>query len=113
MSLSTHVLDAGLGRPAEGVPVRLTRGTGPAATGEAEQSSANGDGSGAASPSPASPSSSAAEHPKPEGTELQELRERVERLEREVAELRVAMRHPSPSPLPGPAHDPPRFDPRL
>ena len=32
MSLSTHVLDAGLGRPAEGVPVRLTRGTGPAAT---------------------------------------------------------------------------------
>jgi len=32
MSLSTHVLDAGLGRPAEGVPVRLTRGTGPGAT---------------------------------------------------------------------------------
>lgn len=25
MSLSTHVLDAGLGRPAEGVPIRLTR----------------------------------------------------------------------------------------
>jgi 5-hydroxyisourate hydrolase len=32
MSLSTHVLDAGLGRPAEGVPIRLTRGTGAAAT---------------------------------------------------------------------------------
>ena len=32
MSLSTHVLDAGLGRPAEGVPVRLTRGTGLATT---------------------------------------------------------------------------------
>ena len=32
MSLSTHVLDAGLGRPAEGVPIRLTRGTGPEAT---------------------------------------------------------------------------------
>jgi 5-hydroxyisourate hydrolase len=32
MSLSTHVLDAALGRPAAGVPVRLTRGTGPAAT---------------------------------------------------------------------------------
>ena len=26
MSLSTHVLDAGLGRPAQGVPVRLERG---------------------------------------------------------------------------------------
>ncbi|WP_395727677.1 hydroxyisourate hydrolase [Nakamurella sp.] len=25
MSLSTHVLDAGLGRPAEGVPIQLTR----------------------------------------------------------------------------------------
>lgn len=25
MSLSTHVLDAGLGRPAEGVPIHLTR----------------------------------------------------------------------------------------
>ena len=32
MSLSTHVLDAALGRPAEDVPVRLTSGTGPAAT---------------------------------------------------------------------------------
>jgi 5-hydroxyisourate hydrolase len=27
-SLSTHVLDAGLGRPAQGVPVRLSRVTG-------------------------------------------------------------------------------------
>ncbi len=90
-------------------------GTGPAATGEAGQSSTNGDRSAAASPSPASaaPSPSAAENPKPEGTELQELRTRVERLEREVAELRSAMRNPSPSPLPDPAHDPPRFDPRL
>ncbi|WP_420120509.1 hydroxyisourate hydrolase [Nakamurella sp.] len=30
MSLSTHVLDAGLGRPAEGVPIRLTRSGDPA-----------------------------------------------------------------------------------
>jgi uncharacterized protein YceH (UPF0502 family) len=44
---------------------------------------------------------------------LEELRERVERLEGEVAELRSAMRNPSPSPSPGPAHEPPRFDPRL
>jgi uncharacterized protein len=42
-----------------------------------------------------------------------ELRERVERLEKEVAELRAAIRHPSPSPLPSPSHDPRRFDPRL
>ncbi len=31
MSLSTHVLDAGLGRPAEGVPIRLTGSGDPAA----------------------------------------------------------------------------------
>jgi uncharacterized protein YceH (UPF0502 family) len=47
------------------------------------------------------------------GDELAELRERVERLEGEVAELRAAMRNPSPSPLPRPSHDPSRFDPRL
>jgi uncharacterized protein YceH (UPF0502 family) len=90
-------------------------GAAPGATGEAERSSANGDGNAATplAPPPTSSSTSAAENPKPEGTELQELRERVERLEREVAELRFAMRNPSPSPLPGPAHDPPRFDPRL
>jgi uncharacterized protein YceH (UPF0502 family) len=89
--------------------------TAPAATAEAGRSSTNGDESAAASPSsaPARPSPSAAENPKPEGTELAELRERVERLEREVAELRFAMRNPSASPSPGPAHDPPRFDPRL
>jgi uncharacterized protein YceH (UPF0502 family) len=45
--------------------------------------------------------------------ELAELRARVERLEVEVAELRASMRHASPSPLPDPAHDPHRFDPRL
>jgi uncharacterized protein len=92
-----------------------TTGRTPVATGEAERSSPNGDASAGAShsPAPAEPSRSAAENPKPAGTELQELRERVERLEREVAELRFAMRNPSPSPLPGPAHDPPRFDPRL
>ena len=44
---------------------------------------------------------------------LEELRERVERLEGEVTELRSAMRNPSPSPSPGPAHEPPRVDPRL
>jgi hypothetical protein len=41
------------------------------------------------------------------------LGERVERLEREVAELRAAMRNPSPSAPPRPIHDPPRFDPRF
>ncbi|HEY2570997.1 MAG TPA: YceH family protein [Solirubrobacteraceae bacterium] len=82
---------------------------------EAEQTQTNGDGGGAASASSAQTSSAsgAAENPKPEGAELQELRERVERLDREVAELRFAMRNPSPDPAPGPAHDPPRFDPRL
>ncbi len=90
-------------------------GTTAAATGEAERSSTNGDGSTGASssPAPASLSPSTAENQTPGGTELQELRERIERLEREVAELRFAMRNPSPNPLPGPAHDPPRFDPRL
>jgi uncharacterized protein len=47
------------------------------------------------------------------GEELAELRERVERLEGEVAELRAAMRNPSPSAPLRPLHDPPRFDPRL
>jgi uncharacterized protein len=86
-----------------------------APTGEVEQTRTNGDGGGAAaSASPAQRlASGTAEKPKPESAELQELRERVERLEREVAELRFAMRNPSPSPLPGPAHDPPRIDPRL
>jgi uncharacterized protein YceH (UPF0502 family) len=51
--------------------------------------------------------------PSPGGGELAELRERVERLEREVAELRAAMRNPSPSAPLRPTHDPPRFDPRL
>lgn len=88
-----------------------------AATGEAGRTSTNeegGDaGTGSGSPAQGSPASGAAENPKPVSPELRELRERVERLEREVAELRFAMRNPSPSPLPGPAHDPPRFDPRL
>ncbi|HST34055.1 MAG TPA: YceH family protein [Solirubrobacteraceae bacterium] len=88
-------------------------GTVSAAT-EAEQTSTNGVGGAATSASPAQgPASGTAENPKPESAELQELRERVERLEREVAELRFAMRNPSPNPLPGPAHDPSRFDPRL
>ncbi len=94
------------------------RTPGAAPAGEAEQLSTNGDGGAvgagiSASPAQGSPASGTVENPKPEGAELRELRERVERLEREVAELRLAMRHPSPSPLPGPAHDPPRFDPRL
>jgi uncharacterized protein len=51
--------------------------------------------------------------PPQEGGELADLRERVERLEGEVAELRAAMRNPSPSTPSRPTHDPPRFDPRL
>jgi uncharacterized protein YceH (UPF0502 family) len=47
------------------------------------------------------------------GGELAELRERVERLEGEVAGLRAAMRNPSPSTPPRPIDDPPRFDPRF
>jgi uncharacterized protein YceH (UPF0502 family) len=45
--------------------------------------------------------------------QLGDLRERVVRLEGEVAELRAAMRNPSPSTPPRPIHDPPRFDPRF
>jgi uncharacterized protein len=92
-----------------------TTTTSSVATGEAERSHTNGDASGVASRSPAQaePSRSPADDPKPAATELQELRERVERLEREVAGLRFAMRNPSPSPLPQPAHDPSRLDPRL
>lgn len=51
--------------------------------------------------------------PSPDGGELAELRERVERLEGEVAGLRAAMRNPSPGTPPRPVHDPPRFDPRF
>jgi uncharacterized protein len=51
--------------------------------------------------------------PPPDGGELAELRERVERVEGEVAELRAAMRNPSPSTPPRPIHDPPGFDPRF
>lgn len=51
--------------------------------------------------------------PRPDGVQLAELRERVERLEGEVAELRAAMRNPSPSTPPRPIDDPPRFDPRF
>ena len=41
MSLSTHVLDAGLGRPAAGVPVRLERA---GALGALAEASTNSDG---------------------------------------------------------------------
>jgi uncharacterized protein YceH (UPF0502 family) len=74
---------------------------------EAEVSPA-GQGAGQAgvdSEGPAAPAS--------DGGELAELRERVELLESEVAELRAAMRNPSPSTPPRPIHDPPRFDPRF
>jgi uncharacterized protein YceH (UPF0502 family) len=81
---------------------------------KAEQTSTNGDGAAASvSSTQTSSGSGTAEDPKSESAGLHELRERVERLEREVAELRFAMRNPSPSPLPGPAHDPSGFDPRL
>jgi uncharacterized protein len=54
--------------------------------------------------------------PPPRDAELDELRERVERLEREVVELRASMRNASPgAPAvpPRPNDDPRRFDPRL
>jgi uncharacterized protein len=57
------------------------------------------------------PAAGAAE--RPGDGDLAGLGERVERLEREVAELRAAMRNPSPSTPPRPIHDPPRFDPRF
>jgi uncharacterized protein YceH (UPF0502 family) len=86
-----------------------------AASQEAEAAGANG-GTAVAGPSGQDeppPASGAAENPQRKGAELQELRERVERLEREVAELRFAMRNASPSTMPEPEHDPSRFDPRL
>jgi uncharacterized protein YceH (UPF0502 family) len=95
------------GGEAAGVPAPPLQqpGAGSAAGGEA----------GFTAPSPSRPPSApgAADDPKPDATELQELRERVERLEGEVAELRAAMRHASPSTPPRPIHDPPRFDPRF
>jgi len=72
--------------------------------GEEDETQDTRVGDGGAQPPAASP---------PPGAELAELAARVERLEREVAELRAAMRHPSVSPLPSPSHDPRRFDPRL
>jgi uncharacterized protein YceH (UPF0502 family) len=79
--------------------------------GSAASASANG-GDSTARPE-ASPAPGAAESARAGEGGLEELRERVERLEAELAELRSAMRNPSPSPSPGPAHEPPRFDPRL
>jgi uncharacterized protein YceH (UPF0502 family) len=79
--------------------------------GSAASAGANG-GDSTARPE-ASLAPAAAESARPDEGGLEELRERVERLEGEVAGLRSAMRNPSPSPSPGPAHEPPRFDPRL
>jgi uncharacterized protein len=62
------------------------------------------------------PASSSAGAAKAGEQELNGLRERIERLEREVAELRAAMRHASPSAPNDPSReidDPRRFDPRL
>lgn len=80
-----------------------------------EAASANGGEAAAAprAPAGAPPASGAAENPQTQGAELRELRERVGRLEREVAELRFAMRNASPSTVPEPEHDPSRLDPRL
>jgi uncharacterized protein YceH (UPF0502 family) len=71
-------------------------------------------------PSDATPSAipppSTASAPPTEDDESDDLRERVERLEREVAELRASMRNASPgapSVAPRPNDDPRRFDPRL
>ena len=70
-----------------------------------------------ASPSTATPTTSA---PPASSREADDLHERVERLEREVAELRASMRNASggvapgaPSVPPRPNDDPRRFDPRL
>ncbi len=67
-----------------------------------------------------SPSAANGGEPSPRNTELGGLRERVERLEREVAELRASMRNASPGVAPGapsvtprPNDDPRRLDPRL
>jgi uncharacterized protein YceH (UPF0502 family) len=71
-------------------------------------------------PAPPSPSEANGGEPSPRNTELGGLRERVERLEREVAELRASMRNASPGVAPGapsvtprPNDDPRRLDPRL
>jgi uncharacterized protein len=92
-----QLLQDGGAAPGDGAP-----GVTPGAPIERE---ATQDGSGAASPAPAGIGLG--------GGELVELRERVARLEREVAELRLAMRNPSPSPSQGPADDPPSPDPRF
>jgi uncharacterized protein YceH (UPF0502 family) len=84
--------------------------------GSAASASANG-GDSTARPEAARPEASpvpgAAESARADEGGLEELRERVERLEGEVAELRSAMRNPSHSLSTGPAHEPPRLDPRL
>ncbi len=81
---------------------------------EAGTAGANGGEAGPMAPSPsAAPSAPSAAEPRPDAGDMQELRERVELLEREVAELHAAMRNPSPSTSPRPTHDPPRFDPRF
>jgi uncharacterized protein YceH (UPF0502 family) len=66
--------------------------------GEAELASANAGDNTAAS---AWSGQGAAEDSQAEDAELQDLRERVERLEREVTELRFSMRNPSPKPHAG------------
>jgi uncharacterized protein YceH (UPF0502 family) len=80
---------------------------------DSSAASASANGSDSTAMAEASPAPGTAETARSDDGGLEELRERVERLEREVAELRSAMRNPSPSPSPGPAHDPPRFDTRL
>ncbi len=98
------------GEQGEGAP-----GPDAAPVSEARPSSANGVGAARSRPAP--------RDGEPVEDELADLRERLERLEREVAELRAAMRHHSPSGPPAPtvpqpteaqpSHDPRRFDPRL
>jgi hypothetical protein len=86
-----------------------------AALHEVEAASINGGEAAAAprAPTGAPLASGTAENPQTQGAEVQELRERVGRLEREVSELRLAMRNASPSTAREPEHDTSRFDPRL
>ena len=105
-----------LGDREEGEGAEEGAASGPDVMSKGPEAAGNNGGGAAAGPSgheQAPAASGAAQHRQTQGSALQELPERVERLEREVAELRFAMRNASPSTVPEPRHDPSRFDPRL